>query len=440
MLSRSTHTALSLVGLALLAAAPFARAQVTVNLTTPQLATCTVTTDAQGLRLVPGGAVLQATGVTLAGTGCGGGNSDFQAAVSVPATATTGTAFNVQWSASSAATQCTFGGTAGATGWPVGSTACQGANCGGTHVASVTIPSAGNYTLGVTCTNASGVAQGTVNAAGGPPSPNPFTLNAPASANAGIPFSVSWSVNGATACTGTASLGGSSASLPGWTDSTSAVSPRSVTAAAAGVYTLGMICSNASPGSATATPINVTVVQDASCQSPGLTRLTTATIKYPNISGQPQRVNVDLTAFENIWGHATNTDTAVLFPGENGAVPAITNWGKTQFVAAKFTAPATWVGTAFDKLAYSTYNSGPHLTMAVSTTCGDFAPANPTLCLSTDVAGGDVFKKMVVSPLTNGCPLSAGTSYYINLKMTNPAPSDCSNSTVCTLSTNNSNR
>lgn len=166
--------------------------------------------------------------------------------------------------------------------------------------------------------------------------------------------------------------------------------------------------------------------------------MTTATIKYPNTGGG-QRQNVSLTAFENIWGHANPTDTAVLFPGINGSVPAVTNWGKTQYIAAKFTAPAGWSGAVFDKLSYSTYFSGPHLTMAVSTACGDFAPSNAN-CVSTDVAGGDSFKKMVAAPFTNGCPLVPGTSYYINLKMTNPLPTDCGGLSTCTLSTNNVNQ
>ena len=62
-----------LLSAATLAALPAANAQVTVHLTTVQGSNCDVTTDAQGLTLVPGGTDLRATGVTLTGTGCGTG-------------------------------------------------------------------------------------------------------------------------------------------------------------------------------------------------------------------------------------------------------------------------------------------------------------------------------------------------------------------------------
>ncbi|MEO7431328.1 MAG: hypothetical protein ABIR62_04780 [Dokdonella sp.] len=144
-----------------------------------------------------------------------------------------------------------------------------------------------------------------------------------------------------------------------------------------------------------------------------------------------------MTRFENIWGHATNVDAAVLWPGTDGAVPAIMNWGKTQYVAAKFTVPAGVNPNLFNVLGYSTYFGEPLMTMSVSETCGDFSPPNPSLCLTSNVATGGGFKKMVIVPKTNGCPLIPGRSYFINLKMSDPTPAQCANQSICTISTNN---
>ena len=206
----SVRNSLILAGAAL-CVVPLAEAQVTLNLTTVEQTSCVAVTDALGLQLVPGGTDLQATGVTLTGTGCGSANSEFDVTVNAPATAVAGTPFNVSWSATEAATKCTYGGSAGITGWPVGQTACDGAACEGTHNPSVTLPAAGSYSFSMTCTNATGFAQDGLTASGPPEAPQPpnFVLTAPATATTGTAIQVSWSVTGAAACTGSASLNGS---------------------------------------------------------------------------------------------------------------------------------------------------------------------------------------------------------------------------------------
>lgn len=425
------------LGMLLVASAPLASAQVTLHLNTAQQTSCVATTDASGLSLVPGGTDLQASGVTLTGAGCGGG--DFQAALSVASTSVvSGNPVNVTWSTAQAATQCTYGGSAGLTGWPLGASACQGAACAGPHVVPVTPTAAGSYNLSITCTNDTGFKQAALTATAPATAPQPanFALTAPATATINTAFQVSWSVTGAASCTGSAQLNGSSTSLTGWTDTTSPTSPRTVTATQAGTYTLDLSCAN----TVGATPSqSATVVvgggTGGSCPVAGLTRLTTASIRYPNIpNGAPgagTRSNVDLTVFDNIWGHANTIDTALPWPGRNSAVPAIIGWAKTQFVAARFT--ATTSTTPIETLSYSTYNSGPDLTLAVSSTCGDFAPTNPN-CLSEGVGTGEGFKKIVLAPYINGCPLTPGNEYYINIKMTNPLPADCNS---CTLATTN---
>jgi len=163
----------ALIGPLLLATSPKAGAQVTLNLTTTQQTNCTVTTDAQGIRLVPGGTDLIATGVTLSGTGCGTPASPPTpnpfAITASPSSGTVGTTFQLAWSVANA-TSCT------------GSASFNGSSTsvpGWTDVSSnttisprtVTLNSAGTYEFDLVCSNAAGSASGsttvTVTTSGG---------------------------------------------------------------------------------------------------------------------------------------------------------------------------------------------------------------------------------------------------------------------------------
>ena len=406
-------------------------AQVTLHLTTTQQTNCDATTDAAGLSLIPGGADLQATGVTLTGAGCGAGSADFAASVTAPGTATIGIPINVTWSASQAASTCTYGTPAsGVSGWPSGTAACQGAACAGAHTVPVTITAAGTHNFGITCTNSTGFAQSAAVVAGGdssPPSPNNFVLTVPSLGTTGSPFQVSWAVTGATSCTGSASLNGSSASLPGWTNVTTPTSPRTATPAVAGVYTLGLTCSN-SLGSVTSLPATITIQQsDGSCPAG---RQTVGNLFYP--PSQTLRNNVDLTLWDNIWGHNTTTDPLVPWPGFPGSNPVIKDFGKTAYVAAKLHVGADLGYQGFYKNI--SYNGGPNLTMSISPTCGDFNPAQ-SACLRENIPSGD--QGMVYWRQSAGtnfyCHLDPNTDYYLNIKLTDPTASgpNCAPSGTC---------
>jgi hypothetical protein len=325
-----------------------ASAQVTLRLTTPQGSDCTVTTDAQGLTLVPGTTELKATGVTFSGAAC------------------SGTA---------------------------------------------------------------------------PPQPDGFALTAPATVTTGTPFSVSWTVTGATACTGTATSNGNPVNLAGWTDSTSATSPRSVTAPSDGTYVLKLKCSNAG-GNANSLPATVTASAagggggDDNCPNPA-SRLTTSSISYVPSGVPPTRTNVDMTSWDNIWGHATASDGVVPWPGRANAAPVILNFGKTQYLAAKFHVPQGTAATTYGWITHTDYNYGQDLTASISTACGDFNPVNP-LCLSVTVSGQNLVPWRV--PPGNFCPLTPGQDYFLNIKMTDPTrpSSTCAtNAALCAIGTAN---
>jgi hypothetical protein len=306
-----------------------ANAQVVIHIVTAQQTTCDVTTDANGVSLVPGGTDLMVTGATLSGTGCGGGS--------------------------------------------------------------------------------------------GPPAPNNFPLTVSAAPVTGTPFTVSWSVTGATSCTGSASLNGSATTLSGWTDVTSASSPRNVVATAAGAYTISLTCSNTG-GSVTSLPAIVVVAQGTGSGCPSSPR-SLATVSDIHYLPDPHvRHSVDLTLWDNIWGHINENDDVTPWPGVAGASPTIWTLGKNQYIGALFHVgdiPPTSSLSGFFKNV--SYGAGPNLDMAISQTCGDFAPAQPG-CSVSDIPAAD--RPLVYWRMTDGgtsfCQLTANTDYYLNVQFHDP--------------------
>ena len=253
---------------------------------------------------------------------------------------------------------------------------------------------------------------------GGAPTPNNFPLVVlPAAPITGTPFTVSWAVTGATSCSGSASLNGSSTSLSGWTDVTTATTPRTVTASTAGTYSLSLTCSNTS-GSVTSAPATVVVAQGSggdSCPVSPRTRATVSDIHYlPETGGPHVRHNVDLTVWNNIWGYIDeNGTTPIPWPGSSGSSPTIWTLGKTQYLAAKFHTGAVLSG--FYKSV--SYGAGPLVDAAISQTCGDFAPADVG-CRATSISSQDqAFMHWKPIPSDNfHCGLLPNTDYYFNMQ------------------------
>ena len=159
-------------------------------------------------------------------------------------------------------------------------------------------------------------------------------------------------------------------------------------------------------------------------------RLRTSDIRYPN-SGNSLRYDADLTFYDNVWGHATNSDFEIPWPGGAGYVPVMLDFGINQFVASAFHVPADFPNDVYGLLVYSSYNSGPSMVLSYSRTCGDFDPPNPN-CV-TMVGPGESTKKWVIAPYANGCPLTPGTDYFVNLKFADPPPDGCGEEFVCRI-------
>ena len=275
-------------------------------------------------------------------------------------------------------------------------------------------------------------------AAGGGPTPDNFTLSVtPSAPISGTAFSVAWTVTGADTCTGSATLNGTPlSSLSGWTDTTSATSPRSVTASTAGTYMLSLTCANAS-AAVNSLPATVIVASGDACPVTPRTRATTSDINYR--PGTHIRHGVDLREWENIWGHLSDSDDGIPFPGPNGASPTIQTLGKNQYIAAEFdtgTLPTNYSG-AYTNVSYG---AGPNLDMSISTACGDFAPTTPG-CLATNVSSGENY--LVWWRMVNGndytCALQPNTHYYLNLQFHDPAttgPGCTGNTCITTIQSN----
>ncbi|MBO9665105.1 hypothetical protein [Dokdonella sp.] len=453
---RSNPHIASAVALALTVACSTVNAQVKIQMTTAPTPTipatnCTVTTDASGLQLVPGTTDLKANGVTLNPAGCGGGTAgtpdNFAAAITVPASTSLNTPFTVTWSASADASMCVFGGapTANVSGWSFGTAACNSSTqCAGSHPVQVTVSAAGSYNFNVTCTNASGYAQGSIAAANNtPPTPADFPLTAtPSPATVNQPFKVTWNVQNATRCDGTVVSG--PGTLPGWTTPTDASGTRAnIVAATAGAYVLKLECSN-TYGSVTSQQTTVNVgTTPTSCPGPaGMTRLTTSNISYgqPIGAGDPTRSNVNVTEWSNIWGFTSPSGTTpVSWPGVRGASAVIRGFGRDKFVAAHFntgSSPTTLNG-------YFVYGAlaQPNLDMRISTVCGDFSPnTENAACLAdgpnhTGIAG-DGNASMHWDRLTTNstyCHLTPNTDYYLNIKVHDPVNTNNCGGTTCPI-------
>jgi hypothetical protein len=282
--------------------------------------------------------------------------------------------------------------------------------------------------MSVTCTNSTGYAQGSGTASGilNPPQPTNFALTPSANpATINVPFSISWNVSGATACTGSASLNGSSVSLPGWTDVTTTTSPRTITATAAGAYTLNLSCSNAQ-GATPSAPLALTVNPDSGGCPAG--RQLTGDVCYSYSLGASCATNVDITQFVNVWGRNAPGAATIPFPGYQ-EYAVFKNWDKTKYISTKFTVPETGMDPiSTGKITHGETYPAVRLDVSISSACGDFTSVPPAcIALNTGVGGGAGQWKLPTSPI-GGCVVNPGQSYYLNIRATDPAQtsSDCS--------------
>lgn len=141
------------------------------------------------------------------------------------------------------------------------------------------------------------------------------------------------------------------------------------------------------------------------------------------------RHNVDVTAWDNVWGHIDELDGLTLWPGVPGASPTIHTVGRTEYVAAKFHVPALALPTLTGTFVHVSYGGGPNIDMTISRTCGDFRTVEQG-CWVHDDPGDDA--PMLRWRLGAGnrfyCHLDPDTDYFVNMRFTDPHATgpDCS--------------
>jgi len=139
------------------------------------------------------------------------------------------------------------------------------------------------------------------------------------------------------------------------------------------------------------------------------------------------RHGVNISVFDNIWGHITELDGLTLWPGVAGASPTIKTIGKTEYVGAKFHVPANVVPLTNGSFKHVMYSGGPALDFSISRVCGDFEPVEG--CSVSDAAPDDFAMVRWRIGLGNRwyCGLEPDTDYYVNIRFTNRATTgpDC---------------
>lgn len=176
---------------------------------------------------------------------------------------------------------------------------------------------------------------------------------------------------------------------------------------------------------------------DGASSSCPANRQTLADFAYAGDDSLRSRYDVDVTEWENIWGHATALDAVVPWPGRSNSSPVFLNFGKSTYVAAHFLVPAGTPPTWFGWITHTEYQYGTDLTGAISTICGDFTPAAQH-CFTAGTSG-----QLIVPWRTSAgsfCELTPGVDYYLNLKIRDPAQSNVScapSATDCIIGTAN---
>ncbi|HKE48427.1 MAG TPA: hypothetical protein VKB52_10205 [Rhodanobacteraceae bacterium] len=133
------------------------------------------------------------------------------------------------------------------------------------------------------------------------------------------------------------------------------------------------------------------------------------------------RHNVDVSEFDNIFGHIDALDDLTDWPGVPGTSPTIKTIGRNEYVGAAFHVPFTAPSSLYGRLKHVIYSGGPHIDASISRTCGDFEPVDP-YCLALNSANDDqVFLTWRVSAeMFHACTIEPDGDYFLNIRFTNP--------------------
>ena len=162
---------------------------------------------------------------------------------------------------------------------------------------------------------------------------------------------------------------------------------------------------------------------------PGRIRSTVMAWRYDGVG----RTATDVTRAENIWGRSQAGMPTVPLPWLN-YFAIFWSLPRNGYVAAEFTVP-TDLQDASGMFTHGETLPGPETDMAISTRCGDFNPPE-AFCLRADTRTGQrmgTWRIGAAGPIA-ACELTAGRTYYINIRFSDPAAQSfyCNGSTCQT--------
>jgi len=167
------------------------------------------------------------------------------------------------------------------------------------------------------------------------------------------------------------------------------------------------------------------------CDGPsGYSRLEMANMTYGAVDSY-YRLGVDVTEWDNIFGHGTSTDGLTPWPGVRGSSPVAHTLSRDGFMSIHFYTGDSPAGR-FGWMIYPS-NSGngspvdpPDIQAKISRSCGDFAPpalGEQTACFKQRAYSDDTrFMSWMVGDGINTslCYLAPNTHYWVNIKGYDP--------------------
>jgi hypothetical protein len=165
---------------------------------------------------------------------------------------------------------------------------------------------------------------------------------------------------------------------------------------------------------------------------------TRANFAYASDGGFRQRLDVDVTEWANIWGHATALDDALPWPGNSFSTPIFLNFARSTYIAAHFQVPPGTPSTWYGWIVHTEYNYGADITTAISTRCGDFDPTDAA-CFSAGTSGQNMGPWRTAST-GNLCHVPPPGDYYLNMKFRDPTisfPNCAVTDATCSIGTAN---
>jgi hypothetical protein len=151
-------------------------------------------------------------------------------------------------------------------------------------------------------------------------------------------------------------------------------------------------------------------------------RQTTATVgwRYDGAG----RHNVDVTSADSVYGRDAWSEQPGAFPW-NQQFSIIWNLKRAGYVSMAFVPPAAAHPTTYVLWRKTETIPGPRQDASVSTRCGDFNPPD-AFCKASDVLAGGSLSAMKLPefPGPAFCQLEPGRTYYLNLRISDPAVID----------------